>query len=139
MFRYSCYGSLFVMFLCMGCTRNNPKIEKTVSVRGIVVLANGSPVPGGLITFHPKDLTKGDARGTIGNDGRFEMGTYGTKDGAMIGTYTVTVEAMVYDKNGNFRPNRSLPIPRKYTEVETSDLIVEVKDEGDQDMKLVLR
>jgi hypothetical protein len=93
---------------------------------------------GGLITFHPKDLTKGEARGTIGNDGRFEMGTYGKSDGVMLGTYTVTVEPMVYDKNGNIRPAR-LPIPKKYTSADSSDLTVEITGEGEQDLKLTLR
>jgi hypothetical protein len=122
----------------MGCDRNNPKIEKTVPVRGTVTLADGSPLTAGLITFHPKDTTKGDARGTIGRDGKFEMGTYGTKDGVMLGTFTVTVEAMMYDRNGNFTP-APVSIPNKYTDTATSDLTVEVKEEGDQDMKIVLR
>jgi hypothetical protein len=123
----------------MGCTRNNPKFEKTVSVRGTVILASGAPLTGGLITFHPKDLTKGEARGTIGNDGRFEMGTYGKSDGVMLGTYTVTVEKMVYDKAGNIRPARYLHVPQKYTSADSSDLTVEIKDEGAEDMKLLLR
>lgn len=139
MFRYSWFCGLLVVFSCVGCSRNNPKFEKTVPVRGTVVLANGSPLAGGLITFHPKDLTKGDAWGAIGSDGRFELGTYGKGDGAMLGIYTVTVEPIIYDKNGNPRPNRSLGIPNKYTSVDSSDLAVEVKGEGDQDVKLVLR
>ena len=139
MLRYSLLCVLLVVVLCVGCTRNNPKFEKTVTVRGTVVFASGSPLTGGLITFHPKDLTKGEARGTIGNDGRFEMGTYGKSDGVMLGTYTVTVEPMAYDKNGNIRPAPHLPIPKKYTSAESSDLTVEVKDEGEQDLKLALR
>ena len=138
MLRYSLLCVLLVVFLCVGCTRNNPKFEKTVSVRGTVVLASGSPLAGGLITFHPKDLTKGEARGTIGSDGRFEMGTYGKSDGVMLGTYTVTVEPMVYDKSGNLRPV-NLPIPKKYTSADSSDLTVEITGEGEQDLKLTLR
>lgn len=138
MFRSSWLGGLLVVCLCVGCSRNNPKFEKTVPVRGTVVLANGSPVSGGLITFHPKDLTKGNAFASISNDGRFELGTYGKGDGAMLGTYTVTVEPIVYDKNGNPRPTY-LPIPKKYTSAEASDLTVEVTGEGEQDLKLTLR
>ena len=138
MLRYSFFCGLFAVLLCMGCSRNNPKFEKTVPVRGTVTLADGSLLTAGLITFHPKDLTKGDARGTIGSDGRFEMGTYGKSDGAMLGTFTVTVEAIAYDQNGNLRP-AAVGIPNKYTSTETSDLTVEIKEEGDQDMKLVLR
>ncbi len=140
MLRYSWFCLLVAGFCCVGCgSRNNPKFEKTVPVRGMVVLANGAPVTGGLITFHPKELNRGDAWATIGQDGRFELGTYKKDDGAMLGTYTVTIEPVIYDKTGNPRPNHSLGIPAKYTRVESSDLIVEIKDEGAQDIKLVLR
>lgn len=140
MLRYSRFCGLFAMCVCVGCgPRNNPTFEKTVPVRGTVVLGNGAPVSGGLITFHPKELNRGDAWGTIGRDGRFELGTYKKDDGAMLGTYTVTVEPIIYDRNGNPRPNRSLGIPGKYTRMESSDLTVEVRDEGTQEIKLVLR
>jgi hypothetical protein len=140
MFRSGWACGLLALFLCVGCgPRNNPKFEKTVPVRGKVVLANGTPVAGGLITFRHKDPTKGAAWGTIGRDGSFELGMYKKNDGAIPGTYTVIVEPIVFDQNGNPRPNKSLGIPAKYTKAESSDLTVEVKDEGDQEMKLVLR
>src|SRR5581483_10267225 len=104
MFRSSWLCGMLAVFVCVGCTRNNPTIEKTVPVRGTVVLSNGSPLTGGLITFRPKIANRGDAWGTIGKDGRFELGTYKKDDGAMIGTYTVTIEPIVYDQKGNPRP-----------------------------------
>lgn len=140
MLRCSYFYGLLAVFFCVGCgPRNNPTFEKTIPVRGKVVLANGVPVTGGLITFHPKELNKGDAWGTIGRDGRFELGTYKKDDGAMLGTYTVTVEPIIYDRSGNPRPNYSLGIPAKYSRTVSSDLTVEIKDEGGQDMTLVLR
>lgn len=140
MLRYRWLCSLLAMCVCLGCgPRNNPTFEKTVPVRGTVVLGNGAPVTGGLITFHPKELNRGDAWATIDRDGRFELGTYKKDDGAMLGTYTVTIEPIIYDKNGNPRPFPSLGIPAKYTRAESSDLTVEVKDEAIQDIKLVLR
>lgn len=140
MIRYGWSCGLLVVMACFGCgPRNNPKFEKTVPVRGTVVRASGSPVFGGLITFHNKEPNKGDAWATIGRDGRFELGTYKKDDGAMLGSYTVTIEPIVYDPSGNPRPNHSLGIPIKYTKEETSDLTVEVKEGGSQDLKLVLR
>ena len=134
---WSC--GLFVAMVCVGCgPRNNPKFEKTVPVRGTVVKASGSPVSGGLITFHNTEPNKGDAWATIGRDGRFELGTYKKDDGAMLGTYTVTIEPIVYDQNGNPRPYPALGIPPKYTKAETSGLTVEVKNDGSQDLKFVL-
>lgn len=140
MLRCSYFCGLLAVFFCAGCgPRNNPTFEKTVPVRGKVVRANGAPVTGGLITFHPTELNKGDAWGTIGRDGRFELGTYKKDDGAMPGAYTVTVEPIVYDPSGNPRPNYSLGIPAKYTKTESSELTVEVKAEGGQDLTLILR
>lgn len=140
MFRFSLLCGLFAVICCVGCgPRNNPKFEKTVPVRGMVVLANGSPLKGGLITFRPQDPTKGEAWGMVGREGRFELGTYKKDDGAIPGTYTVTIEPVVYDQRGNLRPNKSLGIPVKYTNPESSHLTVEVRDEGGQDVRLVLR
>ncbi len=126
--------------VCIGCgPRNNPRFEKTVSINGKVILGNGSPVRGGLITLHPKDGTKSESRGTIDKEGRFTLGTYKINDGAMPGQYTVTVEPIIFDKTGNPRPNRSLGIPAKYTSSESSDLVVEIKDEASQELNVVLR
>jgi hypothetical protein len=132
-------GLLAALF-CIGCgPRNNPHFEKTIPISGKVTLGNGSPLRGGLITLHPKDTTKGESRGTIGKDGRFTLGTYKISDGAMPGQYTVTVEPIVYDKQGNMRPDKSLGIPTKYASPESSNLTVEIKDEASQELNVVLR
>ncbi|HEY7154332.1 MAG TPA: hypothetical protein VH575_10280 [Gemmataceae bacterium] len=138
--RFIWFGVLLTTIYCLGCgPRNNPTFEKTVPVRGAVVLPNGRTLTSGLVTFHPKDPTKGEARGSIKTDGRFELGTYKINDGAMLGAYTVTVEPIFYDERGNPRLNRSLGIPPQYTDAQASTLTVEVKGEGDQDVKLQLR
>lgn len=131
--------SLAAIF-CFGCgPRNRPVFEKTVPVRGSVVLPSGRVLMGcGLVTFHPKDPTKGQARGLIKKDGRFELGTYRINDGAMPGVYTVTVEPIFYDSNGNMRRAGSLGIPPQYTNPQASTLTVEVQDKGDQEMRLQL-
>lgn len=140
MLRHGWFSRFLAVLCCVGCgPRIHPTFEKTVPVHGTVVFANGAPVRGGQITFHNQDPAKGKAWGTIGKDGRFELGTYKKDDGAMPGTYTVTVEPLVYDQHGNLRPNRSLGIPAKYTSVQSSGLTKEVKDEGGQEMKLILR
>jgi hypothetical protein len=140
MTRFIWFGVLLITIYCIGCgPRNNPTIEKTVPVRGSVILPNGKTLTGGLVTFHPKDPKKGEARGSIKPDGHFELGTYKINDGVMPGAYTVTIEPIVYDERGNMRPNRSLGIPPQYTDAQASTLTVEVKGEGDQDMKLQLR
>jgi hypothetical protein len=123
-----------------GCgPQNNPVLEKTIPVHGKVVAADGSPVRGGQITFHPKDPTKGEARGSIGKDGSFELGTYGVKDGAMPGSYTVSVEPMVYDQQGNMRPDPSLRIPPRFADAKASGLTAEVQDGDQSELTIVLR
>ena len=140
MIRRGCACALLAALFCIGCgPRNNPHFEKTVQVSGKVTLANGSLLRGGLVTLHPKDGTKAESRGMIDKDSCFTLGTYKASDGTMPGQYTVTVEPIVYDKQGNMRPDRSLGIPPKYTSADSSDLTVEIKDEASQELNLVLR
>lgn len=140
MSRSICFGLMLSLIVCGGCgPRNKPVFEKTVPVRGSVVLPNGRMLTGGQVTFHPKDAGKSEARAMIRKDGRFELGTYKINDGVMPGTYTVTIEPMVFDGTGNPRPARHLGIPSRYFDAKASTLTVEVKDEGEQDMKLQLR
>jgi hypothetical protein len=140
MLRRALTGAALAALLCFGCgPRNNPTIEKTVPVRGTVVLASGKPIRGGRVTFRPTDPTKGEAWAMLSKEGRFELGTYKKDDGAMPGTYKVLVEPLIYDQRGNLRPDKSLAIPTKYASADASDLTVDVKDDSGADLKLVLR
>ncbi len=140
MTRLTWISTLLVVVFCIGCgPRNKPVFEKTVPVRGSVILPSGKVLTSGQVTFHPKNPTKGEARGLIKKDGRFELGTYKINDGAMPGAYTVTIEPFVFDDKGNPRPARHLGIPPRYTDAQASTLTVEVKEEGDQELKLQLR
>lgn len=137
--RSVCRGLLLMMTLIAGCGPRTPTLEKTVPVRGSVVLANGATLPGGLITFHPQDVTRGEARGIISTEGRFELGTYKVNDGVMPGAYVVTIEPIVFDGKGNPRPVHSLPIPFKYRGAQHSTLHVDITEEGADNLTLVLR
>jgi hypothetical protein len=140
MIRYGCVCGLLALLLFAGCgPSNNPHFEKTTPVRGKIAWANGSPLRGGLITLHPKDATKGESRGTIDRQGHFTLGTYKVTDGVMPGEYVATVEPIVYDQRGNMRRDRSLGIPPKYADVQSSGLTVEIKDEESQELNLLLR
>lgn len=140
MIRRGCAGGLLAVLFCIGCGPHaDPHFEKTTPVRGKVTFANGSPVRGGLVTLHPKDGTKSESRGTIDKSGCFMLGTYKVSDGTMPGEYTITIEPIVYDKRGNMRPDKSLGIPAKYANPDSSGLTVEIKDEESQEVNLVLR
>ncbi len=119
--------------LLAGCGESNrPIFQTTYPVRGRVVLAKGSPVPGGQLEFHPENPELPEARAAIKSDGTFVVGTYKVNDGAVPGRFTVTIDALVYDKAGNLRTSKSLPIPRKYADVRTSGLQVEIRAEPNE-------
>ena len=112
--------------------------DRAVSGR---VTYQGKPVPLGQIVFYPE---KGrPATGSIGSDGSYRLTTFVTGDGAMLGRYRVTIEAMRTTRGGA-RPKTledelhgvgqgsgqavmEWLVPEKYSRQETTPLTVEVK------------
>jgi hypothetical protein len=77
--------------LTTGCQGRPSKVE------GIVTL-DGKPVEGATVTFFPVDGSGRPASAVTGSDGVFRLTTFNTGDGALPGTYKVTVairEALV--------------------------------------------
>jgi hypothetical protein len=65
--------------------------DRTVAVKGNVTL-DGKSLVGALVTFVPKDPSAGRAAiGRTDANGRFQLSTYNTDDGALPGEYKVTV------------------------------------------------
>jgi hypothetical protein len=77
-----------------GCSPTPPAV-KTVPASGVITM-KGAPVPDALVTFYPVDSGGRPAGGVTGPDGRYQLKTAlgGEKstDGAMAGSYNVTVE-----------------------------------------------
>ena len=120
----------------VGCSQN----EKLGSVHGTVRL-DGQPLTTGTIQFVP---TAGRvANGKINADGTYTLGTFGSSDGALIGTHKVAVIA--YEAGGDGRPayevrnQTSKPlVPQKYMAVGTPGLTFDVKpgdNQADFDLK----
>lgn len=87
-------------------------------VQGTVVHRDGSPVTEGLVIFEPIEHHV-SARGEIRRDGSFILGTYGTDDGAMLGTYKVLLAPPPLPEEGKRRrPN----IHPKYQSLESTPL-----------------
>jgi hypothetical protein len=111
-----------LVFICAGCGQKGPKMAP---VKGRVEL-NGQPLKTGNVITIP-DAGRG-AKGPIQADGTFELGTYQTRDGAIVGTHKVGVIAV--DQPSNLGPEadagRSL-IPTRYNNPESSQLTIEVK------------
>lgn len=82
--------------LLLGCGDSGPVPPKTYPVKGKVLYSDGTPMPGGSITFL---LTSGDpqlsALGDIGSNGEFALRTiFANKrlTGAVEGTFEVTIQ-----------------------------------------------
>jgi len=118
-----------------------------VKVTGVVLL-DGKPVEGAVVTFHPADPGKGhQASGTTDAEGVFRLSTTKPDDGAVPGDYKVTV---VYGEGavappasgmkGAFeglekarkekRPPPKYNIPRKYASTGQTPLQQKVPPDG---------
>jgi len=75
----------------VGCGSNSG-FPKTYKVSG-TVKQSGKPVDGALVTFIPDGGTK-SAVGSTNAQGEFKLSTFGPSDGAMSGSYKVTITKM---------------------------------------------
>lgn len=103
-------------------------------VSGSVTL-NGQPVAGGFVFVTPE---KGKmAKGEIGPDGAFTLGTYSSSDGARVGSHPVTVlppptQEWSQPSDGETR------VPARYASTQTSELTIEVEAGVDNKVTLSL-
>ncbi|QDV27149.1 carboxypeptidase-like regulatory domain-containing protein [Aureliella helgolandensis] len=80
-------SALLVSFL-VGCGDSLPKTEP---VTGMVTL-DGAPVPMAMVTFLPDDQANGTpATAQTDAEGNFSLTTFNSGDGALAGTYQITV------------------------------------------------
>ena len=105
---------------CAGC---QPK-STLGHVHGTITL-DGKPLASGNIVSLPS-AGRG-ARGVI-KDGKFELGTDGDNDGAVIGEHKIAVIAREpsQDTGPEAAPGKLL-VPEKYTSPTTSELSIDVK------------
>jgi hypothetical protein len=125
--------------LAFGCGPSEPPTPPTVPVRGKVTY-QGQPVPKGTVTYQP---TSGrPASGEIQPDGTYQLSTFGSKDGAVAGTYKIIIIANSGDPSKmpstpGYVPPKDL-VPKKYSSLETSGLemtVSEDKTSYDLDLK----
>lgn len=129
-------GILFsVCSSLLGCGKGKEPWEKVYPVHGIVNL-DGKPVGGASITLVPQDKAVPDSvrpTATSSWDGTFELGTYGTGDGAPAGIYkAVVVRFPVIGPPSSPAPGPN-DLPAKYARPDTTDLSVQIK-EGETDL-----
>ncbi len=122
-----------------GCSGSNSLPSLTVyEVKGKVVLADGKPLPGGIISFVPKGELPVTPSSVIGPDGTFSLVTGGSGEGAPEGQYKIRVEAPEFQQADGKSRKRPL-IPPKYTDEDSSQLEITVRAESNQLEPIVLR
>jgi hypothetical protein len=132
---------LFPLFLLAGCTSQGPTLPTAVEAKGKVLLPDGRPLSGGRVTLNPQAATEVEAFGDVNPDGTFALTTYKPGDGAVPGTYVVTVSPFNYrSKTGNpTRIANAAQIPARYGDAATSDLKVTINSGGGNDLNLKLQ
>ncbi len=95
--------------MTVGCGSRESRVP-TFAAAGQVVTTEGVPVPHALIVLH---AIEGQAesprpRGTTDAEGRFQLTTYDTHDGAPAGEFVVTIEQWIRD-NPNQPAKNHLP------------------------------
>ena len=132
-------------WIVVGCGEDDG-IGRRYPVTGNVTYA-GKPVASGMITFNPETPDGGRvATGTI-RDGYYSLMTMSPDDGALPGSYKVTIQAKSEDESvrvdakkggGSRNPANIIKvaraakdlIPAKYNSIKDSDLTAVVKEQS---------
>ena len=107
------------LFVTVGCSENVPLGGK------VVYSDDGSPLTVGEVCLETESFT---ARGALGSDGTYTIGSLAETDGLPPGTYRVSIFGATRTEMGNNGMPISIPlIDRKYFRGATSGLTVEAK------------
>jgi hypothetical protein len=126
---YSHSWALVLIFLC-GCGSGD---QKTYPAGGTVKFADGTPLVKGTVQFRSLDTERAvSARGTVKEDGTFELSTFEPGDGAVPGEHQAMVLPPPFigdlDEVGHF----PRIIDPKHTKFDTSGLKFTVTPDADQ-------
>ncbi len=128
--RYGCAALLGVWMTIAGCGRSDslPSLQ-VYEVNGKVLLGDGKPLTSGWVYLVPTAGLPLTPSAEIGPDGTFSVVTGGSGNGAPAGEYKIRIEAPQFPvdpktKKGIF--------PFKYTDEDSSGLVVTVKPEVNQ-------
>jgi len=122
-----------------GCGGPDEDLPQTVSVSGVVTF-DGEKLTEGTVMFHPQGGKGHPATGEIGENGIYTLSTFEAEDGAVAGNHIVTVQIFPKGANPGFEDQAPgyVPIPKKYTSPDTSDLLVSV-NEGANNIPIELK
>ena len=109
-----------------GCHSDKLPSLTVYEVTGKVLLPNGKPLTTGWVYFVPKSDLSVTPSAQISTDGTFSLDTGGSGQGAPPGEYKVRIEAPQLGVTPN---SKRSPFPFKYTDEDSSKLVVTVKAE----------
>jgi len=127
-----------LFFVCFGVFLAGCGVSErvpTYEVTGEVVFSDGSPLKGGWIICESAKHGLA-ARGVIGTDGTFRLGTYEQSDGAVAGQQRVAITPA---GPAGHDPDEGLVLPavdQRFTHMDTSGLEFEVAPDGKNHVRL---
>lgn len=111
----------------------------TYPVAGKIRFEAGGVVKVGTVELKSREHGV-QARGQISTDGTFTLTTFEENDGAVAGTHDCVVTQMVITEDlGRHRASTLGVIDRRYFNYSTSGLVVEINDQGENEVELVVR
>ena len=134
--------TLPVFFLLVsGCFSSSADDDRPARVPVVgTITYKGQPVAGAQVVFSPKRPDGMAAAGTTDESGTFELTTFTDSDGAIPGSYTVTVskhearppapefDEATYDPNAKPLPPAKSLLPLKYKDPGKSALTADVSE-----------
>jgi hypothetical protein len=105
------------------CKNKGPVVpEDLTPVRGVVTL-DGKPLGGVVVTFSPENETGTAAAGTTDQEGRFQLTSFPTGNGARPGNYKVLVTSRA---DASYSRPTTLNIPPVYSNIASTPFTIAV-------------
>lgn len=122
--------------LLLGCDGN---AIATYPVSGRVLFSDGTPVTFGSVEFYhgEHDLT---SRGSIQQDGSFQLGTFEDGDGAPAGEHQAVVTQLIMNGQSGVTPHEhGRHIDDRFSEYGASNLSYEVSADGENNFEIIVQ
>ena len=137
--RLTLLAAFLTLSLVLGCGDQQTQ-KKTYKVSGTLVDDNDKPIPDVTLNFQPTGAGTTDVvpHADVDSNGKFELSTYGDKDGIPAGSYTAFISVTLKKPKPGEPPPTAMPkmvdvaatYGQQYTSAASSPLKVTIK-EGD--------
>ena len=111
---------------CVGCWGKAPPPSTSAIAAGLATI-DGQPITGGMITLVSAENPRKRATGILRPDGTFRLA------GSPIGESYVIIDTTSVQMGD---PSAYMPLPRKYSRLETTDVTVELQPGENTDVAI---